>query len=318
MMPTSPSAPDPAPDVPLGVLDSLPTEEQAALARIWQHAGQMVPPEPDPARKDATWVRLQGQIQQTDAPPRRPADRPALRRRPRVKALAATGVLAGSLLALLWIATLSTEQPSAPLGLDTPTTTARTAHLPDGTQVDLQPGATLHPSHHSGAARSYRLSGTARFDVFPDAARPFTVETAQATVTVLGTVFEVEADDTTRTRVRVHEGRVAVTNPAHERVELRGGEQALAARDVAFTARPLPASPDAVFRFSDAALDQVLREIELVFGVRVTAPAPLGRTRLTITRHGPLDLHDLLQSVCAPLGLRYRSVPGGYELYRPG
>ncbi len=68
--------------------------------------------------------------------------------------------------------------------------------LADGTHVWLNSGAELEfPAVFAPASRRIRLSGEAMFDVEPDAARPFTVETFASDVRVLGTRFNVDADE---------------------------------------------------------------------------------------------------------------------------
>ncbi len=68
--------------------------------------------------------------------------------------------------------------------------------LADGTHVWLNSEAELEfPAVFAPAARRIRLSGEAMFDVKPDAARPFTVETFASDVQVLGTKFNINADE---------------------------------------------------------------------------------------------------------------------------
>ena len=68
--------------------------------------------------------------------------------------------------------------------------------LPDGTRVCLNSGAVLHyPSVFRGKDRKVSIEGEAKFMVTHDSSHPFTVETYAADVTVLGTVFVINAEE---------------------------------------------------------------------------------------------------------------------------
>lgn len=70
----------------------------------------------------------------------------------------------------------------------------RTVYLPDSTKVVLNSGSVLfYPSGFSGKERRVCLSGEAVFDVTADSKRPFLVSTADITVKVFGTLFDVQA-----------------------------------------------------------------------------------------------------------------------------
>lgn len=71
-----------------------------------------------------------------------------------------------------------------------------TLTLSDGTRVDLNSGARLtYPSVFYGKDRQVSLEGEALFHVTHDAGHPFTVHTFAASVEVLGTEFNVQAEE---------------------------------------------------------------------------------------------------------------------------
>ena len=81
--------------------------------------------------------------------------------------------------------------------------------LADGSMIDLNAETRL-TARMSGAERRITLAeGEAVFDVAADKTRPFTVETAQGTVRVVGTQFDVRSRDGELT-VTVARGKVAV------------------------------------------------------------------------------------------------------------
>lgn len=86
--------------------------------------------------------------------------------------------------------------------------------LADGSIVTLSPGSKLeYFAESTGTERNVRLEGKGFFDVASDAARPFIVDAAGATVKVLGTKFEIDTDKSPEElTVAVEEGRVQVTS----------------------------------------------------------------------------------------------------------
>ncbi len=85
--------------------------------------------------------------------------------------------------------------------------------LQDGTTVCLNSGAKLEYPVRFGKLRRVKLSGEAMFDVERDAARPFVVETFACDVEVLGTKFDVTADERTRHfSAALLRGRLRVNN----------------------------------------------------------------------------------------------------------
>lgn len=84
--------------------------------------------------------------------------------------------------------------------------------LNDGSQVDLNSGSRLiYPAIFSGGERRVKLVGEARFDVSHDEKQPFVVETFAYDVQVLGTDFNVIADEAKgRFATALFEGRVSI------------------------------------------------------------------------------------------------------------
>jgi transmembrane sensor len=148
--------------------------------------------------------------------------------RPRlhVARAAALSVAAAAVCALLWhgVAVPSVRGGSAAL-----LARMRPVHVPllvleDGSAATaLAAGTRLQGLRVSAAAVSVQLvSGTARFEISPNPHRRFEVRAREATVTVLGTVFDVtlRGDDL---HVTVTKGRVRVSHGKKQR-ELMAGE----------------------------------------------------------------------------------------------
>lgn len=84
--------------------------------------------------------------------------------------------------------------------------------LGDGTQIIVAAQSTLrYPATQAGATRDVDVSGEAYFEVAHDDQRPFVVHANGATISDLGTAFDVRAyPSDARVRVVVADGRVAV------------------------------------------------------------------------------------------------------------
>lgn len=86
--------------------------------------------------------------------------------------------------------------------------------LNDGSVVDLNSGGSVsYPAVFTGGERRVRLAGEAMFDVAHDAQKPFVVETFSYEVRVLGTRFNVIANEArSEFSTALFEGRVAIDN----------------------------------------------------------------------------------------------------------
>lgn len=87
--------------------------------------------------------------------------------------------------------------------------------LPDGTTVTLNNNSSLtYPKHFKGDTRSVSLKGEGFFKVSPDKTHPFIIDADKATITVVGTAFNVKST-TQKTEVIVEEGIVEVAKQEH-------------------------------------------------------------------------------------------------------
>lgn len=87
--------------------------------------------------------------------------------------------------------------------------------LPDNSKVMMNAGSSLtySPSLLVNGKRQVELTGEAYFEIAKDAKHPFVVSTANQTVTVLGTHFNVKAYQTeTQVRTTLAEGSVQINN----------------------------------------------------------------------------------------------------------
>lgn len=85
--------------------------------------------------------------------------------------------------------------------------------LPDGSTAKLNANTKIeYPEHFTSRVRTVKLSGEAFFEVTKDSMRPFRIETANASVEVLGTSFNVSAyPGADKVEVNVETGKVKLS-----------------------------------------------------------------------------------------------------------
>lgn len=88
----------------------------------------------------------------------------------------------------------------------------RSIELSDGTTVTLGAASELKTAYGGSTRKAELMSGVAFFDVASDANRPFLVDSADMTVTVTGTAFDMRRTGNA-VRVSVAEGDVEVSYP---------------------------------------------------------------------------------------------------------
>jgi len=175
--------------------------------------------------------------------------------------------------------------------------------LADGTEVQLA-GATIGVAFDGETRRVTLNGGQARFNVAPDATRPFTVFAGSSATTALGTVFEVDLR-TSRPRIHLIEGSVEVRGiGAPGAVRLAPGESAevQGAEVRRLAAMPSPGSTTQI-EAENLPLGAVIERANRANEVPITLADPaLGARRLT----GRFDLADsaaLARKLAAALDL---------------
>ena len=292
------------------------------LVPPWHLAAEADPldaaPAPDPARIDAIRATLaQHAAQGTNGI----APRSALR-------LLQPGWLAAAAIIVVLVAAglFFWQQP---ISINAPADGMASVDLPDGSQVQLAGGSALtYERHFDAQTRRVRLDGEAFFDV-AKAGTPFVIETFNATVTVLGTSFDVQAwpdAPEAETVVIVESGVVEVTARQTPEATLR-----LAAGEAARVATPDDASPPQVFADPEAALawrngpfifinqplGVMFDEIEQRFGIEIRAPEAV-RSHVHNFKQQVNTAEQLVSDLCrsvTTMHLRYRPTANGFEVF---
>lgn len=147
--------------------------------------------------------------------------------------------------------------------------------LEDGTVAKLNSGAKLkYPQSFSSSSREVILEGEACFEVTRDERRPFVVSTGAADVEVLGTVFDVYADEEEFSTTLI-EGSVKVTslNDPGKSVTITPDHKVFM-HNGALSVEKVDASEsilwvDGILDISGTDFGKIVRKMENAYGVKI-------------------------------------------------
>ena len=317
-------------------LDEEPEDERARLLEVWDLAEDALGEEPseDAFRHMGTdiWKNLEAALEEETSAT--PATRPPLRliKTPLhpVNTRAMRWVAAAACIALLVaVGTLYTQKPITVTASNGETLSHP---LPDGSQLTLNSGTKISYARHFGEEnRQVKLvRGEVHFDV-TRGAHPFTVQTFNGTVTVLGTEFNVRArpkDLDAATEVAVEKGIVrfaprrqltaSLTLEAGQSARLDRQSNAPSALEAAYTPNAL-AWRNGGFKFSDHPLGTVIDELERRYDVRIKVSSNISlNTPVAILNDYAENAEEIIRDICEYNNrCQYRAVPGGYQITEP-
>lgn len=189
--------------------------------------------------------------------------------------------------------------------------------LPDGSTVVLKRGSAVnYNSSHWFFKRNIELkNGQAYFEV--EKGKKFVVSTSFGNVTVLGTSFDVNINDN-NIIVGCKSGAVQVDVQNFEPVVLTSGKElnfnlrSIVAAEVDPSA--IAAWTDSMFVFNEVPISEVLETLEMETNYKFEYPENMalkysGRVNLN------LQMDEILEIVCVPLGLVYSTDPSKREIY---
>lgn len=150
--------------------------------------------------------------------------------------------------------------------------------LPDGSSVQLNSGASIeYPSVFKKEFRKVKLSGEAMFEIKHDEEHPFVVETFASDIQVLGTKFNVVADEEhQRFSTALLQGRVRVSN----RLDPTQGDIILKPNDIVnlsnghlfiepITDPEMLCWTEGLISISGLPFDELMEKFERAFDVRI-------------------------------------------------
>lgn len=308
------------PDELASWIEEQPVAEAHALKEVWAlslHAKD-TGVEPDAARFEQLAVAVKASTASDSAGPLRGHLR-LLRTNPvRMAAAILVLAIAGG---LFWMRPVVYE---APLG------NQRLVQLADGSEVLLNSGSRLE--HRRAFDRSHRnvvLHGEGFFDVAHDAT-PFTVQTFNGEVRVLGTRFNVRAwhsDVVPETEVVLEEGSVQFSagDASGEAVVLMPGQRS--AMRITATRPTAPERVDPVqrtawrnggFLFVNRQVGVVLDEVARRFDVIIEVyPAALRNEMVSLKLNDTRDAEAVLQTIAAIRGYTFEKSGEVYRLSVP-
>lgn len=177
--------------------------------------------------------------------------------------------------------------------------------LPDGSKVWLNAASMLsYPVNFAASERRVTLQGEAYFEVAKNAKRSFKVITAQQTVEVLGTHFNIDGyNDNAMVRTTLLEGSVKVVTAPGTTLMLKPGEQARLNSQTGTLLKSNVNEEDAIawkngyFIFNDTWLTDVLLQLSRWYDVQIDlATIPRIRYSGTIPRNESLSkVLDMLE-----------------------
>lgn len=195
------------------------------------------------------------------------------------------------------------DQPITYNTLNTPNGGGYRLQLDDGTGVWLNAASSIRfPSRFEGN-RDVVLNGEAYFEVAKDEKRPFTISINGTVVKVLGTSFNIKGfKEDSIVYTTLIAGAVSVSNGA-AKVKLEPGIMATSKDNKVMTAEgnlgQVLAWRSNRFVFKDAALPELIKEMQRWYDVRIELTSKVGSATLTgeLSRQEPITkLLDMLEN----------------------
>lgn len=196
--------------------------------------------------------------------------------------------------------------------------------LPDGSSATLSAGTLLSfPETFEGDVRRVKLHGMAFFDV-EESGVPFEVSTFDAVTRVLGTTFSVNAwpgNLEASSRIVVASGRVEVRTASNS-VVLDPGQMTTVVPETGVVDTPVETRIATALSwrtgglsYSNELLGNVMTDLEHRYDMTLKAPASIRLRRISIQKTQAPDASEVIGDIAATIGIRYRAIHGGYELY---
>lgn len=161
--------------------------------------------------------------------------------------------------------------------------------LTDGTKVWLTPGSSLsYPPQFRGRTRNVELSGEALFEVAHDGKHPFIVHTFACSAKVLGTRFDIVADERSGDfSAALLEGRLQVSHNASDRSVVMAPNEIVRLNNGILVKERLTDTDnyrwtDGIINLRGLSFEEIVRKLEANFNVRFV----IKRDRMPATNFG--------------------------------
>ncbi|MBE7172846.1 MAG: FecR domain-containing protein [Williamsia sp.] len=171
--------------------------------------------------------------------------------------------------------------------------------LPDGSRVWLNAVSTLKfPAAFTDSIRTVEINGEGYFEIAKNNEKPFIVKTAQASIRVLGTRFDVNAyANEASINTTLMEGSVAL-HAGSKHTVLKPGEVGSVSKDGAISVgradlQQAVAWKDRLLWFQDATYEQIMRQLSRWYNIEVDFKGPV-REKYSGVLPGNIPISNLL------------------------
>jgi len=192
-------------------ISNLEADEIEDFTKVWESTGTNF--SYSSANTDRAWLQLQKERTKLDK-----QQKFKIFRYHMLKYAAVVVILMGVGYLTFQVVQKPGKMPLVPISMTVVSTTAHPENytvttLPDGSTVKMNANTRIeYPASFVGNVRKVKLSGEGYFEVTHDTLHPFIIETANASVEVLGTSFNVSAyPNTGLVEVNVKTGKVKLT-----------------------------------------------------------------------------------------------------------
>jgi transmembrane sensor len=192
--------------------------------------------------------------------------------------------------------------------------------LTDGSKIWVNSGSELkYPQTFNGKTREVYLEGEAYFDIKHDAFKPFIIHTGKVITTVLGTAFNIKADNLQHTVVvTVTRGKVSVANgdeklgviTPNQQISFNTVNKQHLQRNV--DAKQTIAWQDTDIHFDDITFADAAQQLQQRFKVKIDfANDKIKNCRFTGTAIEGEKLDKILKVICAFNNATYQTKADG-------
>jgi ferric-dicitrate binding protein FerR (iron transport regulator) len=199
--------------------------------------------------------------------------------------------------------------------------------LPDNSVVTLNKDATItFPREFADDNRKVIMKGEAFFEVTRNEKKPFTVNLGLSSVEVLGTSFNINAEDNNdRIEVVVNTGKVRfATNSGTESVDLIKGEKGTFIKNMNMISKVQ--NSDVNFMawktrkivFNDVDLDLVIQTVNKIYDSQITFSTDVGKNCKVTVSFDNQSVEAILSVLELTLDLEYKKTGDVIEVVKTG
>jgi ferric-dicitrate binding protein FerR (iron transport regulator) len=199
--------------------------------------------------------------------------------------------------------------------------------LPDQSIITLNKGAELtYPRKFSAKNRSVELVGEGFFEVTRDESKPFIVNLGLTNVEVLGTSFNIDAEeDNENIEVVVNTGKVRFTSTStNESVILVRGEKGMLMKNSNLLSKiqnndvNFMAWKTRKIVFNDVELDDVIQTLNKLYETQITFATEVGQNCKVTVSFDNQSIEAILSVLEATLNLEYKKTGDIIEVVKTG